>query len=323
MTAVYNYWEPFSCECRAFGRLKEAGHEELAVQCFGYVLLDQDHERAILDQFRDIDLCFTGDMDRPGDEETRTRFLGKGGRPPPVRGIIKEFGPSIEDLQGSLVRKIFRDVVKIQQLGIIGLDMGHRQIIGGKLSDLSIAITTPHPLTTPELNPNIEPAWVERLTYATFMYSRRDYWQLDDMVREWNAENGGTKKKISFHASPSDGPPVKYNLRSKPSRQAIYTLVDPRRYDWKASAANPDDGANRPESNSRKRRNSAPRSQRVPKHYVRLKAKPPGWYGKGTHMSIVESVRNHDLLGGSPEWEVKNGLIFPRQYIIGGPRAGE
>ena len=35
MTAFYNYSEPFSCKCRAFGRLQETSHENLAVDCFG------------------------------------------------------------------------------------------------------------------------------------------------------------------------------------------------------------------------------------------------------------------------------------------------
>jgi Kinetochore Sim4 complex subunit FTA2 len=46
MSAFYNYSEPFSAECRAFGRFKESGHEELAIQCFGYVLLDEEHTSA-------------------------------------------------------------------------------------------------------------------------------------------------------------------------------------------------------------------------------------------------------------------------------------
>lgn len=97
MTPFYNYSEPFSCECRAFGRLQEAGHENLAVDCFGYVLLDEDHERALHTQFPDK--FFNGNPDNPhddgADEETnmRTRFLGRDGRKPPLRGIVKEFCP--------------------------------------------------------------------------------------------------------------------------------------------------------------------------------------------------------------------------------------
>lgn len=74
MSAVYDYAEPFSCECRAFGRLYDAGHEELAVGCFGYILLDEDHEPALHDRFADID--FNGDMAHPGGDDMRSCFRG-------------------------------------------------------------------------------------------------------------------------------------------------------------------------------------------------------------------------------------------------------
>lgn len=43
MGAFYNYMDPFNCEYRAFGRLQEADREELALKCFGYLLLDEEH----------------------------------------------------------------------------------------------------------------------------------------------------------------------------------------------------------------------------------------------------------------------------------------
>lgn len=48
MQIIMDYFDPFSAECRAFGRLKETGHEDLAIGCHGYVLLDDEHERALL-----------------------------------------------------------------------------------------------------------------------------------------------------------------------------------------------------------------------------------------------------------------------------------
>lgn len=62
MSAFYDYSDLFSCECRAFGRLREAGHEELAIGCFGYVLLDEDLERALHSRFPDI--SFNGNTQR-------------------------------------------------------------------------------------------------------------------------------------------------------------------------------------------------------------------------------------------------------------------
>lgn len=80
MSAFYNYSEPFSCECRAFGRLQEACQEELATRCFGYLLLDEEHERTMMNQFSHLKLDFNGNGDYPGLENMRSRFPGKDGR---------------------------------------------------------------------------------------------------------------------------------------------------------------------------------------------------------------------------------------------------
>ncbi|EMR71838.1 hypothetical protein UCREL1_1113 [Eutypa lata UCREL1] len=127
MSAFYNYSEPFSCECRAFGRLQGAGHEELAVRCFGYVLLHEEHEHALMIRFSDLKLDFNGDIEYPGGEDMRSRFLGKDGRASPIRGVVKDFGlEDEENLRPTLMRKIFRDVIKLQQLGIFRIDVATR-----------------------------------------------------------------------------------------------------------------------------------------------------------------------------------------------------
>ncbi|KAJ4307261.1 hypothetical protein N0V88_000643 [Collariella sp. IMI 366227] len=54
-----------------------AGHEDLAVSCFGYVLLDKEHERTMMEQFRDLELELRGNAGNPGMEETRSLYLGQ------------------------------------------------------------------------------------------------------------------------------------------------------------------------------------------------------------------------------------------------------
>lgn len=231
MSAFYNYSEPFSCECRAFGRLQEDGCDELAVRCFGYLLLDEEHERAMMNQFSHLDLEFNGNIEYPGAEDMRSRFLGKDGRPPPIRGIVKEFGHGDEDLRTRDVRRILRDVIRLQQLGIIDIDVAHRQLIGGKLCDFSTAITVPHFVTTPELNPCLTPEWISAMEFETFQFSINDYWDFDEMVRLWNEEHENRKNKISVHAFPGGhGCQIKYDLRSTPSRERVYSLVNPPRW---------------------------------------------------------------------------------------------
>ncbi|KEZ41065.1 hypothetical protein SAPIO_CDS7118 [Scedosporium apiospermum] len=219
MSAFYEYSEPFSCECRAFGRLQEDGHEELAARCYGYVLLDEEHERVVMDQFSHLEINFNGNIQYSGYEDLRSRFVGKGvDRAPPIRGIVKEFGPTEEDLRTREVRRMLKDVIRLQQLGIIYIDVGHRQLVGGKFCDFSTAITVPHYITTPELNPRLGPEWIPALEFETFQFSINDYWQFDEMVREWNDEQEKRKtkkKKISVYAFPGGrGCRIKYNLRN-------------------------------------------------------------------------------------------------------------
>lgn len=121
MSTFYNYSEPFSAECRAFGRLQESGHEELATECFGYLLLDEEHERALMSRFSDLGLGFSGTWDEPGTEE-RSRYPGKSGKHPPIRGIVKEFGQGNAVLTAVDARKALRDIMQLQQLGIVRID---------------------------------------------------------------------------------------------------------------------------------------------------------------------------------------------------------
>lgn len=93
MSAFYNYMEPFSAKYRAFGRLHETGYEELAVPCFGYVLLDEHHERAMMERFSDLDLDFNGTGDAPASRTPGQSFLAEMAGP-------RHFGASSRLLAG-------------------------------------------------------------------------------------------------------------------------------------------------------------------------------------------------------------------------------
>ncbi|KAM0418568.1 hypothetical protein ACHAPT_012467 [Fusarium lateritium] len=197
LTAFANYMEPFNRECRAFGRLKESGCEHLATKCFGYLLLEDENERTMMNQLKDLDL------DLEFVENVRSRFLGKDGRPPPIRGIIKEFGYPVGRLRNRTLRSMLKDMTQLQQLGIIGLDAAKRQFVSGKLSDFSLAITFPHPLTSPELNPHLTPEMISNMNWETFTTSLEDYHRFDLMVREWNHHN--PRDRVSFCSLPGGG----------------------------------------------------------------------------------------------------------------------
>lgn len=334
MSALYDYMEPFSAECRAFGRLQESGHEELAVLCFGYVLLDEEHERAMMTRFDFNKWSFNGNYDTAGtpppgeedeDSENRLRFLGKNGRPPPLRCIVKAFGQGIgefeeDSFRQGMARRVLRDIIKLQKLGIMQIDVGIRQMIDGKIGDFSTAITMPHFITSPELNPNLTPGMIDAMGKATFEHCMNDYLDFDSMIHEWNWEFGEEKGHMSIEAYPGGrGCPynVRYNLRSNTARKSLYTFVDPRKYGWTAS---PSSGGTSRAVTSKKRqsgwisknvkrqaslgRDSKPRPQQ-------LTARPDMWYyeyedkdkswARGSVITIPHSIT----------WTYKNGCLFP------------
>lgn len=291
MSALYNYSEPFSSECRAFGRMQEAGYDDLAVGCLGYLLLDEEHEHAMMSQFSDLGLEFNGNIERPGDEDVRSRFLGKDGRPPPIRGIVKEFGPGDETLRARDMRRILGDVVRLQQLSIIHIDVADRQIIGGKFCDFSIAITVPHFVTTPELNPGFTPESISAMKFETFQFSINDYWDFDWMVLLWNEEHED-QKDISFHAfSGGRGCRVKYDLRSTRSRERVYSLVDPRLYDWRTSAGSPENSATESLSGRKSGRRTKGNSHGRPRGAISKRADGSIPNHRGGTMTVVPRWR--------------------------------
>ncbi|SPO07228.1 uncharacterized protein DNG_09922 [Cephalotrichum gorgonifer] len=306
----YNYSEPFSCECRAFGRLQEAGYEELAATCFGYILLDEGHEAVMRDKFKnrlkDIDgIHFTRDFGytSPNEQEeprnARERFLGKNDRKPPFRCIVKEYGERTTDMRPQDFRKILRNIEKLQQLGIINLDMALRQIFNGKLSDLSVTMTTPHYLINPELNPELTERQKVHMEFNTFGICVRDYAAFNFMVDEWNERIADRRKHCRVYAFSTCRKYglQRYDLRMNiPSRRGVFTPADPRKYNWRASLSSGTVGV--VPSGTRRRR---------------VTVRPSGWHYNGPERA-VKPLRNATFRGFIPtlEWEVENHTIFPK-----------
>lgn len=180
----------------------------------------------MMNQFDDLHLKFNGNMNEAGLEPVRSRFLDENGRVPPIRGIVKEFGQRDENLTTVGARKLLSDIINLHRLGIINLDVAHRQVISGKLSDFSTAITIPHFQTSPELNPNLSHDQISAMEFETFQLSSNDYWCFDEMIEEINWDKRQKKKKIEVYALPDTQ--TRYVLRNKPPTR-FYTLVDPRK----------------------------------------------------------------------------------------------
>ncbi|KAK3311993.1 hypothetical protein B0H66DRAFT_596152 [Apodospora peruviana] len=293
MSAFYDSSEPFNCKCRAYGRLQEAGHEDL-------VLLDEDHEAAIYSRFANDNISFNGDIQLPGldgdhDFDMRARFLGRDGWKPPVHGIVKEFvvPAAEEDLTEAEAAKMLRDIGKLQQLGILCINVAARQVLGGKFSNFSTAITVPHFFTTPELNPTLTPGMRGGMELETFQLALADYLTFDDILKGWNTDHAANKGyTIDVRAFPGGegSPPLRrYALRNEAAREPVFTYVHPRRYDWK-------------------------RKRQTVRRRVRLWAKPPMWiYYCGDGSSFAEELRGRDHIHKySLFWDYKDGFIYPR-----------
>ncbi|TWU71825.1 hypothetical protein ED733_001846 [Metarhizium rileyi] len=317
---MYNYSEPFSCECRSFGRLQESGCEDLAVKCFGYILLDEEHERAMRDKFADIDLEFDGNVDCPGYWPMRSLYPGKSGRPPPIRGIVKELGSQAETLNMKVLRRYLDDIKRFQQLGIIQLDVAERQFIGGKICDFSTAVTLPHIMTNSELSPHLPSAIQPYMEYQTFLLSISDYWSYDVMIQDWHHDHE-PKTEILARAFPSrNGCNIKYDLRKTPSRNRVYTFVDPRKYDWKKFTASVEtDAGALPQGDPRTRLGKRKRSQTsngnrvvISKTRPRFDKRPPRWYYRcGERMTAF--LKEKAEYSSHLQWFSKDGLVFPRR----------
>ncbi|CAK7226925.1 hypothetical protein SBRCBS47491_006393 [Sporothrix bragantina] len=301
ITVLAQYSEPFYSECRAFGRLHEAGYPELANPCYGYVLLDEAHESKLADRFK---LEFNGNIEMPGYEDMRGRYPGeRSGKPPPLRGILKKFG-STENLSDPAnlsvptARRLLRDVIQLHRLGIFYHDLRRDQLVDNKMSDFSTAFTVPHFMATPELNPELSPGDLATMEHRTFLFTIGDYWAFEQVVLVASMKPRQKAKLLEkvpvfpggVRVSRSEEVP--YNLRSSPFRdkqkQRVYTLADPRQYVWKAAAA------------------AIQRRQKL-----RLPAKPERWYLNCVPEKAVELAFVREFTS-TLEWRVNDaGLIFP------------
>ncbi|CAG9949677.1 unnamed protein product [Clonostachys rosea f. rosea IK726] len=309
-TIFCEYLDPFNNECRAFGRLHESGHPELAVECYGYVLLDEDHERALRDRFpgRELKSLFQDDSGR-----RRQDFLTKDGKPPPIRAVVKEFGSGVDKLRDRQLSKTLKDIIQLQELGIIGIDVAKRQLINGKLCDFSIAMTTPHFGMNPEMHPHLTPLGKARLEFDIFLFSVHDYVIFDEMVDEWNEDHRLQKDQVSVRALHQlyGSDRWTYNLRKTASRERVFTHVDPRLYDWRAPARGRDESSAGGQTNGQSSKGSGSgRSVAKVSKTRRQSKKPPRWYYEGSEEHKAK-LRMSRRCGTYFEWVFKRGFFIP------------
>ncbi|TPX15765.1 uncharacterized protein E0L32_000099 [Thyridium curvatum] len=342
MSAVYQYMDTFNRECRAFGRLQESGWQDLGIECFGYVLLDNKHERMLRDKFPDMncvsDWFPSGAYDEPVLEDCRFRRRrdawfdawlkackidqqaldrrfpvlldgDAGACGPPIRGILKALGTLTKPACKRDDTRYFTDLCKMQQLGITGLDPNDGQLVDWKQADFSIAITTPHPLLTPfEMNPRIGPEWLPLLEFNAFSRTSFDYNCFNNALHHRPAlEDRDWNPKTD---APPDydcrGRPGRYDLRKMPHRHP-FAFVDPRKYDWRPAVRGR--ATTRASSNGSKAGRPRGISKACNPGRLQLKDKPDRWYLEYRHPTY-----DCELAKIKPKitWEYRGGHFFPR-----------
>lgn len=156
------HMDPFYNECRAYGRLVDAGlNGKVAVRCHGYLTIPAEREEELRKNFN------VEGWNRPGSE-----YLKPASRRQPFRAIVKDLISEDVPLTTKSVKKILRDLKRMRKLGVYPMDVRARNYKGGLLVDFSVAITEPHYLFV------IKPRWrIEE-------YKLDDLEAFDRMVRD-------------------------------------------------------------------------------------------------------------------------------------------
>jgi hypothetical protein len=189
-----DYLDPFNCECRAYGRLKQEKREDLAIRAHGYILLSKDQERRVTE-------AMTGDF---VDWEKYPEPLDADGlfwrweahRHEPLRAIVKDYDTSSTYYVPSQVPQMYDDLEELHKLGILVRDFHPGNYLGGKLIDFSMAWTMYHicvDRATPSEVKGTRLAESERFERMVYELAYREDWEEDDIklpeaLLRWHTE---------------------------------------------------------------------------------------------------------------------------------------
>ncbi|KAK4159408.1 kinetochore Sim4 complex subunit FTA2-domain-containing protein [Cladorrhinum sp. PSN259] len=140
---IEGYGTAFGAECRAYGRLKEKGREDLAAKAHGYLLVTADQQ---------IDLHKKWWGYEPVDNELDHLWNRKEEfRNEPIRAIVKELVTApveesyLMSFRTSDVKMMWEDLEALHGLGIVVRDINYFNYLEGKLIDFSRSRTAWHP----------------------------------------------------------------------------------------------------------------------------------------------------------------------------------
>lgn len=215
-----DYLDPFNCECRAYGRLKQEKCEDIAVRTHGYILLTREQERVVTEALGEDYVDWEnhpGHLDCDGVfprwEEHRHERL---------RAIVKDYVSvgNGRPWTASQIQQMYTDLERLHELGILVRDIHEGNYLDGKLVDFSMAWTMYHPC-------------LERSTPSGILRSRlEDPSKFEDMIDQWALDEGKDIEELKPNAL------VKWRYRpgndtGSPGRREEDAGVDPRLYNWK------------------------------------------------------------------------------------------
>lgn len=172
-----DYFDPFNCECRAYGRLKQENREDLAIKAYGYLLLTPEQEAEVTKKIE-------GDLykEPQGAHEVldgdNTWCRREQHRHHPIRAIVKQLVAAHAEPFGSAdIPRLWSDLEELHKLGILVRDVHIGNYLGGKLIDFSRSWTMYHPC-------------LDRIPPSTLQEFRQGEAQgLMDLLYEWSNEN--------------------------------------------------------------------------------------------------------------------------------------
>lgn len=234
------YLHPFGCEARAYGRLREQRLEYLAVRCYGYIMLNQKHQKRLREA-----------MSSGWEETWGCEPCHKG---LPLRAIVKELldpemevgdhqSPSSDRRRIEIAMKnrksgskLVGNLKKLHRNGILLRDINIGNILNGLYIDFSKAWTCPHPAMTIEQMENQE-------TLRWYDQGESDASELDKLIDIWNefhdfsdriwerarADDEYMEGKLRSHTIPYRDRKRKWSWKVDGWR------IMPARFDWKAA----------------------------------------------------------------------------------------
>lgn len=175
-------WHPFHAECRAYGRLKEARKEHLAIPCHGYIRLTEEQKKELEGRFG-IKVWWSDDYDLDTDDpEVQEEFRQEERHG--LHAIVKDFVEGDAPFGPEHAATMVSNVRQLHRLGIMVHDLKEDAYVAGKLVDFSKALVVPHVRFDPRFRGNPDNRARSEV--------HEDLAILLGMFMEWNEEHEGS-----------------------------------------------------------------------------------------------------------------------------------